>query len=256
MAELGLDIALMVVLGYFFLRGLFRGVVKEVVAVLGLFVAFWVASVYWPLGDEHLRAIFDQPGQRGVTSFIIIFMVVYFLVSIISIFVDKIVRITITPLLSAFLGGLVGVLKGVLICGVFLAGVQTFLKPTEQFFTRSQLWPYLEPVAHQAKVWMPEALRAAMSMKRNLPVIGERDLNAILPGLPSLNLENVDWNTVRSLLATQPESITENWREKLENLLDSGDVTSDDLQKFITDHPNIFQQDSAELPSWPQPATD
>ena len=89
MTEGGLDIALLVILGYFVLRGVFLGVVKEVVSVLGLFVAFWVASVYWPMGDQHLKAIFDVPAQRGVTSFILIFAIVYFLLSIVSIFVDK-----------------------------------------------------------------------------------------------------------------------------------------------------------------------
>ena len=45
-----LDIALTVILSYFLIRGVFRGLVKEVVGILGLAVAFWAASVYWLAG--------------------------------------------------------------------------------------------------------------------------------------------------------------------------------------------------------------
>lgn len=262
MFEGGLDIALLVILGYFFLRGIFRGVVKEVVAVLGLFVAFWVASVYWPLGDEHLRAIFDLPGQRGVISFILIFVVVYFLISIISIFVDKIIKLTISPVVSALLGAVVGVMKGVLVCAILLVGAETFLKPTEKFFTTSTLWPYFQPVTNQAKAWMPEALRLAMNFKKTLPVIGEPhgDAGQAAP-TPAASMDSVDWNTIQNILRTRPEAITPAWRDKLRNIASGEAFTKEDLKRFISDHPALFSSAPAPgatsgqvAPSWPQPA--
>lgn len=252
-----LDIALMVVLGYFFLRGIFRGVVKEVVAVLGLFVAFWVASVYWPLGEEHLKAIFDSQGQRGIVSFTFIFLVVYFLISIISIFVDKIIKLTISPVVSALLGAVVGVVKGVLVCAVLLVLAQTFIKPTEPIFQTSTLMPYFQPVTDQTRAWMPEALRLIANAKKNLPVIGEpRGGAGQTP--PATPMGSVDWNTIQNLLRTQPEAITQAWRDKLRNITSGEALTKEDLKRFISDHPNLFSAPAAAngqaAPSWPQPA--
>ena len=258
MIEGGLDIALLVILGYFLLRGLFRGVVKEVVAVLGLFVAFWVASVYWPLGDQHLRAIFDVPGQRGVTSFILIFAVVYFLISVISIFMDKIVKLTISPVLSSLLGAVVGLIKGILVCSILLLGAETFLKPTEKFFTTSKIWPYMQPVTNQARGLMPEALRLVMNAKRSLPVIGEtRSADDTVAPPPSM--AQVDWNTIKNILATRPEAISQAWRDKLRNIPSGEALSPEDLKRFISEHPNLFatapaSPAGAAAPSWPQPA--
>lgn len=278
--ENGLDYALYVIIGYFFLRGLFRGVVKEIVAVLGIFVAFWVASIYWPLGEEHLKAVFDLPGQRGVISFIIIFVVVYFLIGVISIFFDKIVKLTISPVISALLGSVVGVVKGVLFCAVLLAGAETFLKPTETFFTGSQLWPHLQPLSNQAKAWMPEALQMAMKAKRTLPPALGGEAAREQEG-PAVNLETVDWNAIKNLLATRPNDISPAWRDKLRNISGPEGLSKEDLKRFISEHPALFtrpapavpagtsapapQADGGQMqsapgggsaPSWPQPATE
>lgn len=271
MIEGGLDIALLVVLGYFILRGLFRGVVKEVVAVLGLFVAFWVASVYWPLGELHLKTIFDLPGQRGITSFIIIFVIIYFFISILSFFVDKIVKMTITPVASSLLGAIVGIIKGTLVCSIMLSGVQVFLKDSAPFFQTSKLWPYLAPVTNQAKAWMPEGLRQALAFAvQNVPFIdnsGQPPTAADPPQftLPA-SLDAVDWKTIRNILQKIPETVTPAWQEKLRNISSGEALTPEDLKRFISDHPDLFAKPSAPnkpatapipaAPTWPQPATE
>lgn len=260
MIEGGLDIALLVVLGYFFLRGAFRGVVKEVVAVLGLFVAFWVASVYWPLGVEHLRTIFDMPGQRGITSFIVIFLVVYFLIGIISTFADKIVRITISPVLSSLLGAVVGLIKGVLICGILLAGAENFLRTGDKFLDSSQIWPYLKPVTEQAKAWMPEGLRNILASSTSTNTATRDNLdNGNMASLPPVAIDSADWNTIQNLLVTRADDISEGWKDKIRNISGGEAWTAADQKRFINEHPNIFfiqvSDESADTkPPWPTPA--
>lgn len=263
MVEGGLDIALMVVMGYFVLRGIFRGVVKEVVTVLGLFVSFWAAGVYYPLGAQHLSAIFDQDAQRNVVSFFFIFAVVYFLLSILSIFVDKIVKLTISPIISALLGAVVGVIKGVLLCAIFLTVAQFFLKPDDKFFTNSQLWPFFQPVAAQAKAWMPESLRQATSYARQVA-------SSIVKGEPIFptSLDAVDWKTIKDIMAKHPEMITPPWRDKLRSMPNPAALTKEDIKRFVEDHRNLFTSGqplevpqaapngTGQPPSWPQPATE
>ncbi|UQZ90086.1 hypothetical protein C4J81_13085 [Deltaproteobacteria bacterium Smac51] len=272
MFEGGLDIAWIVIMGYFFLRGIFRGVVKEVVAVLGLFVAFWVAGVNWPLGAEHLKSIFDVPGQRGISSFIIIFLVVYFLISLISLFVDKIVKLTLSPVISSLLGGVVGFIKGILVCAILLAGAETFLRPSEKFFTESKLWPYIQPVTNQARAWMPEALRSVLGSKRLSSLVGDLSDSAsqtakaisesLQPSTPSTP-SNVDWSYIQNLLRTNPQAISQAWQDKLRNIPSGEALSPEDLKRFISDHPALFSKSTAPsapagatAPSWPQPASE
>jgi membrane protein required for colicin V production len=269
MIEGGLDIALLVILGYFILRGLFRGVVKEVVAVLGLFVAFWVAGVNWHLAEMHLKPIFDMPGQRGISSFLIIFIVVYFFNSIISIFVDKIVKLTISPLASGLLGAAVGVVKGVLVCGILMSGAQVFMKPGEPFFTTSRIWPFLRPVTAQAMAWMPEGLQRTLSAKA---VPDPRPGRPQTGSAPAASRENqppeaADWKNIQDMLRNNPESILPAWRSKLQSLGGGEALSPDDLKRFIGEHPFLFSsqaplppgQKPAAIPvepppTWPQPA--
>ncbi|MDR2935378.1 MAG: CvpA family protein [Candidatus Adiutrix sp.] len=262
MIEGGLDIALLVILGYFILRGLFRGVVKEVVAVLGLFVAFWVAGVNWHLAEMHLKPIFDMPGQRGISSFLIIFTFVYFFTSIISIFVDKIVKLTITPLASGLLGAVVGVVKGILVCGILMSGAQVFMRPGEPFFTTSRIWPYLRPVTIQAMAWMPEGLQRTLHAKAAAdPRPGKGR-----PAPAAASLEAVDWKNIQDIIRNSPESILPAWRSKLLSLSGGEALNPEDIKRFISDHPSLFSQaplppgqrpaagPSEPPPSWPQPA--
>jgi len=268
MIEGGLDIALLVILGYFILRGLFRGVVKEVVAVLGLFVSFWVAGVNWPLAEMHLKPIFDMPGQRGISSFLLIFTVVYFFTSIISIFVDKIVKLTITPVASGLLGAVAGVIKGVLVCGILMSGAQVFMKPGEPFFTTSKLWPYLRPVTAQAMAWMPEGLQRALAAKAAAdPRPGKsRAESAPAASAETMSLEAADWKNIQDILKNSPDAILPAWRSKLQSLSGGEALSLEELKRFISDHPTLFYQaplppgqrpaaiPDGPAPTWPQPA--
>ena len=49
----GLDIALIVILFFFFLRGIFRGFIKEIMGIVGLVVGFYLAMKYYPRLGRH-----------------------------------------------------------------------------------------------------------------------------------------------------------------------------------------------------------
>lgn len=273
--ERGLDIALLIIMAYFFLRGIFRGVVKEIVAVLGVFVAFWVASIYWPLGEEHLKVIFDSAGHRGIVSFTLIFVVVYFLIGIISIFVDKIVKITISPIVSALLGAAVGVVKGVLVCAVLMNLPLVFIKPDEKFFTASELWPHLKPITEKSRELLPAALSKIMDSPRTLPNVSDRYRPAQTTGgsggaaaTASSEAPKVDWPAIKNLLATRPGEISQAWRDKIRSVPNGQSLSQEDISRFVADHPSLFSRApaspagtsievlDASPPTWPQPASE
>jgi hypothetical protein len=202
-------------------------------------------------------------GQRGISAFIIIFTVVYFFTGLISIFVDHIVKVTISPVVSGLLGAVVGVIKGILVCGILMSGAQVFLKPGEPFFTTSQFWPYLKPVTAQAMAWMPEGLQRALTAKAvPEPLSGA----AGRPEPAPVPLDAVDWKNIQDILKNNPEAILPAWRNKIQNLSGGEALSPEELKRFISDHPNLFSRaplppgqkpaPAGTAPTWPQPATE
>ncbi|MGL4209529.1 MAG: hypothetical protein ACRCTY_09115, partial [Candidatus Adiutrix sp.] len=144
---------------------------------------------------------------------------------------------------------------------VLLTGAETFLKPGDNFFTSSKLWPYAQPVAAQARAWMPQSLRE--SLEHRTPNLLTGDLRT--PPSPeatptALNptadiTANIDWQKIQTIMRETPEQITPAWRDKLRSLSGPSPLSQEEMARFITDHPSLFAQQPI-APSWPQPASD
>ncbi|MDR1395945.1 MAG: CvpA family protein [Deltaproteobacteria bacterium] len=268
-----LDIALTVILSYFFIRGVFRGLVKEVVGILGLFVAFWAASSYWQMGSEQLTPITDNPTYRGVLSFMAIYVVIYFLIGLISLFVDKIVKMTITPFVSGLVGAFLGLLKGLVLCSIILTATTAFVRPDQSFYQESAAWPKLEPLCDQVKAWVPAGLKQLMNPQTAFRAVPSDQTPArgqalVPPG---------DFQSLKKILTDHSELISAPWQEKIRNLTGPENLDPEDLKRFIRDHPNLFAvtpslsppagarpltappqaaQPAQPSPSWPSPAVE
>ncbi|MDR1039470.1 MAG: CvpA family protein [Deltaproteobacteria bacterium] len=255
-----LDIALAVVLSYFLIRGIFRGLVKEVVGILGLLIAFWVASAYWQLGADQLTQLTDRPGYRGVLSFAAIYLVVYFLVGLLSIFVDKIVKLTITPLVSSVFGGALGLIKGAALCAVILTAVMGFLYTKDDFFTNSKAWAYAGPITEEIKTWIPESVKGFIddrqhavtgSLAPRLPAAAASPVRPPAAASAPLGLQApVDYPTLMDVFRRYPFEVTQAWADKLDSMTPQS-VTPEILRDFVRDHPHLFSQAPAR--PWPQP---
>jgi membrane protein required for colicin V production len=246
-----LDIALTVILAYFLIRGIFKGLVKEVVGILGLLVAFWAASLYWQAGAEQLKVILDiSPDRRGILSFIVIFSIAYFLVGLMSIFIDKIVKLAITPFCSGLVGGALGVLKGSILCVILLTATTIFLKPDNIFYRDSVAWPTISPWCDEVKSWFPETLRNLISQGEKLLRGGAAapagQARAALPSVtprPQGGLNSVprDYASLVALVKANPQLISQAWRDKIESMTPE-QVDAEFLRRFISENRALFSQ--------------
>ncbi|MDR1164669.1 MAG: CvpA family protein [Deltaproteobacteria bacterium] len=250
-----LDIAVIVVLTYFLIRGVFRGLVKEVVGVLGLFVAFWVASVYWEMGAAQLAPITEKDSYRGVLSFIIIYLIIYFLISLLSIFVDKVVKLAITPLISSVLGGALGLMKGAALTVILLTVVMGFLSVNEPFFQNSYAWERAASLTGEVRSWLPDrvgafiadrqravggSLRPAPATPAPSPRAGDRPREPLTP--PS------DYRSLMNIVRDNPFEISPAWMGTIDSLDRPEALTPEMLAAFIREHPNLFNRAPATAP--------
>ena len=73
-----LDITICIIGGFCLVRGLFRGIIKEVTSIVGVFVGFYGAYSYYPLLARWLSQIISDKSYLYIISFLIAFSVVFF----------------------------------------------------------------------------------------------------------------------------------------------------------------------------------
>jgi membrane protein required for colicin V production len=175
----GLDIALTVVLLFFLLRGIFRGFIKEIIGVIGLAAGFYLASKYYPAMAEHIKPFVQNLAYRQAIGFQVIFLTAFFIISLIGVLIDKLIKLTISAFSNGVFGAVIGLTKGVVLCAVVLMATTAFIRPDAPLFKSSIAWPYMEGLTGVIREMAPEDLReATMGKVEKLPT----DLKPAVPG--------------------------------------------------------------------------
>ena len=176
----GLDITLAIVLLFFFLRGIFRGFIKEIAGIVGLILGFMAATTSYQAAASLLEPYLANPDYRQAAGFAAVFIVVFILVSLAGVILDKIVKIAVSRVANSLLGAGVGLLKGLVLSSVLLMIATGFIRPDNNFFNKSVAWPYMQYISNGLKSVVPEDLRQALEKKAQmLP----KKLKPIVPDL-------------------------------------------------------------------------
>ena len=124
----GIDIAILVILFGFLLKGLLRGLLKEVCSLAGLFVGAFLAFRYHgPLADALLKQV-DLPAQIAVAiTFAVLFLATMIFFLVLGFLLSKFVKLMFLGGFNRLIGGLFGLSQGVLLLAVVLFAVS--LKP-------------------------------------------------------------------------------------------------------------------------------
>ena len=176
----GLDIAFLVVLLFFLIRGIFRGFIKEMTSIAAMIAAFMVAVHYYPTVTDTLKPFVQNLAYRQTLSFLAIFMVLFILVGLLGLVLDKLFKLTLHKAVNASLGAVVALLKGIVLSAVVLMTATTFVGPDSSFFQKSVSWPYLKYLTNSIRELTPPELKEAMEHKvEQLP-------DSLKPAVPSL----------------------------------------------------------------------
>jgi membrane protein required for colicin V production len=133
-----LDYILAVILGYCLIRGIFRGLVKELAALIGVLGGFYFAFNYYPQMTKTLERWITTAAYAQIVSFLILFFGVYLVVSIAGVIIKYLMNIAWLGWTDRLTGALFGAVKGVLIISVIVAILTTFL-PKDTHFLRDSL---------------------------------------------------------------------------------------------------------------------
>lgn len=135
-----------------------RGLVKEILSLLGWIVAFVVANAYGAQLAPLLPAMIPGETVRLMLAFVALFLGTRMLMGLMTLAVGALVTATGLSLADRGLGGLFGLARGMVIvlAGVILCGMTAI--PQQPFWKNALLSPMAETGARTVKPFLPAAL--------------------------------------------------------------------------------------------------
>jgi len=143
------DMIIAVVLSFCLLRGLFRGLIKEVASIVGVLGGFYAAYTYYPLLQKAFATWVYDPSYRSILSFLVIFSAVFIIISIIGVIIKYLLNIAFLGWVDRLCGAGFGALKAVLIVSVLMIALTTFLSRGAPIVKDSLLAPHVAMVAEK-----------------------------------------------------------------------------------------------------------
>ena len=158
MAFAWIDVVILALIALSAILSLFRGFVKEAVALVTWLVALWVAMAFY----EDLAAILSQwislPSAQRITAFAVLFICVLLLGAIVNFLASKLVNKTGLTGTDKLLGIVFGVARGGVIVAilVLLAGLTPL--PQDPWWQDSQLLGYFQELAMWMRSYLPNEI--------------------------------------------------------------------------------------------------
>lgn len=154
-----IDIAIIALIVLSAVLSLFRGFVKEALALASWLVALWVAMIFY----EDLAAVLEpwlaEPSMRNIVAFALLFICVLLLGALVNYLTGKLVMKTGLAGTDRLLGTLFGLARGVVIVAILVLFAGLTPMPQDSWWQNSQLIGYFQELA----LWMRDYLPADIS---------------------------------------------------------------------------------------------
>ena len=122
-----LDYVFIVILGYCLVRGVFRGLIKELSSIIGVLGGFYAGYSYYPGVARYLSRWVSNTGYLNILSFFMLFLLVFLVVSFIGAILKYLMNIAFLGWTDRICGAVFGAVKGLLIAIVLVLVLTTFL---------------------------------------------------------------------------------------------------------------------------------
>ena len=153
------DIVTTVILGYSSIRGLFRGLVKELSSVVGVLAGFYGAYSYYLTVSELMSGFVSDPAYRNIFGFFVIFCAAFVIISIIGVIIKYLLNVAFLGWLDRIGGVLFGMVKGILIVSVLFIALTAFLPKGAPLVKRSHTAPHVLWVSENMAKAVPQDLK-------------------------------------------------------------------------------------------------
>lgn len=152
------DYTVIAIAGLSMLLGWWRGLVYEVLSLLGWVAAYLVARLFAADMGQLMPASLGAEAVKTAVAFVLLFVATLIVSGIVSWLLSKFVKWVGLGWLDGLLGALFGMVRGmlVIVALVLLAGLTNM--PKEPAWRDAWLSKPLEKAALAAKKWLPESV--------------------------------------------------------------------------------------------------
>ncbi len=161
------DIFIIIVLGYSIVRGLFRGLIKEVSSIMGVLGGFYAAYSYYPMVAKWISDLIINPSYLNILSFLIIFCSVLIIITILGVVIKYLLNVAFLGWVDRICGVGFGLIKGVLIVTVLFIILTTFLPKGAPLIKKSVLAPHV--------IWISEKMVNVVPKEMKKDFFGKLD---------------------------------------------------------------------------------
>jgi membrane protein required for colicin V production len=164
-----IDISIITVVSISILTGLFRGFVKEAIALCTWIIAIWLAFQYTEVLDVYLKSYLQDETIRNIASFMLILIATLLLGSIVNAILSFILRKAGLGGTDRLLGMGFGLIRGVLIVSLIMLGIKMSSLPYQKYRTESKLYASLDPIVNTLYQHMPEFIKKIAEFEKHQP---------------------------------------------------------------------------------------
>jgi membrane protein required for colicin V production len=161
-----LDYVIAGVVGFCLVRGLFRGLVKEITSIVGVFTGYYCACNYYAPVSEIVQGwhIIENSNYVNIIVFFCLFCLIFLVIGLIGIIIRYLLRELFISWVDTSLGGGFGMVKGILITSVLLIPLTAFL-PDDKLMKNSILAPHVTVVSKEMVRLVPDYLKEKFDQK-------------------------------------------------------------------------------------------
>ena len=144
---------------------IWRGFVREVLALLSWILAFWLAKLFAAVVAGWLPSSWSHQGLRIAIGFVAVMLVSVLVLSLISMLIVHLVKVAGLTASDRMLGAVFGLLRGVFIVVILVLLGGMTAEPREPYWRHALLSRPLEKMALWAKPWLPEDIARRVSFE-------------------------------------------------------------------------------------------
>ncbi len=152
-----LDAGFTLILILFLIRGCLRGMIREVAGLIGLFLAFFVASRWYASGTPYVQRVISNSAWATTITYGLMFIAVLVGVALVATLLRKVMSLTFTSWADYLGGVIIGAAEGLLLCSLALL-IMRRLTPDLPILQTSALAPYISKITDLLIPYIPPSL--------------------------------------------------------------------------------------------------
>lgn len=159
------DMIAVAILAFCVIRGIFRGLIKEVSSIVGVLAGFYAAYTYYGNLADLLAGWISNESYLHILSFLILFCLVFFVVSIIGVVIKYVLNIAFMGWFDRTCGAAFGLVKGILIVSMLFIIFTAFLPQGAPLVKNSVLAPRVNQISEKMIKVVPKDMKNEFSAK-------------------------------------------------------------------------------------------